>query len=425
MSFSKRLTGLAILAATAIGASMVGMPALHAQEQTAVKFWTFLPYGGERPRERGETAIIDAFMKANPDIKIEVEVLPSGEIHKKFLATFASGNGPDVLRVEPSILPVLIKASALKPLDEYLADWDEATRNDFFDWNGTVADGKKMVLPIAANVFTLLYRTDLFAEKGLQPPKSWAEMTEVAKALTTSDRWGFAYALGREGNYAQALIPPFVWGAGGEILDQDGKAAFNDAHGVDAFTYLYDLAHTHKVAPTEVNTFNLEDVMQGFMAGNYAMIIDGANRYSTIQGSDTVKGKVGIAHIPSQSGDKPAPSYATGGWMLGLNARSEKSEAGAKFIKFYAGKQAQTILAEVAGDFPARKSVFDAPFMAAPDRAYLKEFANILATSSGGPLQSERFSQLMGVALIPAAQEIFGGADVKASLDAAAARFDE
>lgn len=425
MSFSKRLTNLVVLAATTIGAGMVGVSVLHAQDQTVVKYWTFLPYGGERPRERGETAIIDAFMKENPGIKIEVEVLPSGEIHKKFLATFASGNGPDVLRVEPSIFPVLIKASALRPLEEYLADWKVETRNDFFDWNGTVVDGQKMVLPIAANVFTLLYRKDLFAEKGLQPPKSWSDMVDVAKALTTEDRWGFAYALGREGAYAQALIPPFVWGAGGEILGKDGKATFNDEHGAAAFSYLYDLAHTHKVAPTEVTTFNLEDVMQGFMAGKYAMIIDGANRYSTIQGSDTVKGKVGIAHIPSQTGEKPAPSYSTGGWMLGLNAKSEKAEAGAKFIKFYAGKEAQTILAEVAGDFPALKSVFDAPFMSAPDRAYLKEFADILSTSSGGPLLSDRFSQLMGVALIPAAQEIFGGADVKASLDAAAARFNE
>ena len=399
-------------------------PAVAADTKTTIVYWTFLPFGGTRPRERGETKIIENFEKANPNIAVKVEVLPWNELHTKYLAAYSAGRGPDVIRVDPTQLLLLVKANGLAPLDSYVSGLPASTKNDFFAWDATVVGGHKMALSIAQNVFTLLYRKDLFDEQKLAPPKTWAEFVNVAKALTTKDRWGFAFPAARSGSYFHVIYAPLVWGAGGEVLDAQGRVAFNSEAGVKAMEFLRDLVRVHKVAPPEVLSFNLQDVMQGFMAGRYAMVIEGANRYSTIQTSDVVKGKVGITTMPAMTGGKPAPAYSTGGWMLGINAKSDHQAAAWKFLEFYTNYDSQVVTGEVAGDFPARKSVFQQPFMSTPDNAYLKDFAAILDTSSRGPLLTDRWSELFDAELMIAVHRVFAGDNPASVLNEVATKFN-
>jgi ABC-type glycerol-3-phosphate transport system substrate-binding protein len=407
MGTAIRIASLVLIALGTLVTST--LPSSAADAKTTITYWTFLPFGGTRPREAGETRIIENFQKENPNIAVKVEVLPWNELHTKYLAAFAAGRGPDVIRVDPTQLLLHVKANSLAALDSHVKVWPAKERADFFNWDGPVINGQRMAVSIAQNVFTLLYRKDLFDELKLSPPKTWAEFVQVAKALTTKDRWGFAYPASRSGAYFHVIFAPLVWGAGGEVLDAQGRAAFNNEPGVKALTFLRDLVKVEKVAPPEVLSFNLQDVMQGFMAGKYAMVIEGANRYSSIQTSDIVKGKVGIATIPSMNGPNPAPAYSTGGWMLGVNAKSAQKTEAWKFIGHYVNYESQVVTAQVAGDFPTRKSVFNESFMKTPANAYLNEFAQILDKSSRGPLLTDRWSELFDSELMLAMHRVFAG----------------
>lgn len=421
--FVATVFGCLLAAATLLTVSLPE-PAQAAEPKTTIVYWTFLPFGGTRPREAGETKIIEAFQKANPDIAVKVEVLPWNELHTKYLTAFAAGRGPDVIRIDPTQLLLHVKANSIAPLDPYVKDWSSAAKDDFFSWDATVVGGHKMAMSIAQNVFTLLYRKDLFDEMKLTPPKSWPEFVATAKALTTKDRWGFAFPAARSGSYFHVIYAPLVWGAGGEMLDAQGRVAFNSEAGVKAMSFLYDLVNVHKVAPPEVLSFNLQDVMQGFMAGRYAMVIEGANRYSTIQTSDTVKGKIGIATMPSLTGARPSPAYSTGGWMLGINAKSKNQAAAWKFIDHYVNFDSQVIMAEVAGDFPTRKSVFKQPFMSASANAYLKDFATILDTASRGPILTDRWGELFDSDLMLGVHKVFAGEKPGVVLNDIATKFN-
>ncbi len=424
MSVLKLVRSAVTIASTAAMLFAAGPTLAQSTAKTTVTYWTFLPQGGKRPRELGETKIIESFEKANPDIAVKVEVVPWDELHTKFLTAFSAGRGPDVVRVDPTQLLLHVKANSLAPLDPYVKDWPQATKDDFFLWEGTVVGGKKVAINIGQNVFTLLYRKDIFDELKLKPPASWDEFVTVAKALTTKDRWGFAYPGSRTGSYFHVVYAPLVWGAGGDVLDGQGKALLDSAASVRALTFLNDLVRVHKVAPPEVTSFNLQDVMQGFMAGKYAMVIEGANRYSSIQTSDVVKGKVGVAFMPSPDGAKPAPAYATGGWNLAINAKSTRKDAAWKFIDYYVSYEAQVIVAEVAGDFPSRRSVFQSPFMKRPENAYLQEFYDILDKASRGPILTDRWSELFDANLMQAVHRILGGEKADAVLADTATKFN-
>ena len=418
-----RCTAAALVASLAI----LFPPPAQAQgteAKTTITYWTFLPFGGTRPREAGETKIIQAFEQANPNIAVKVEVVPWDELHTKFLTAFSTGRGPDVIRVDPTQILLHTKANSLAPLDPYVKDWPQATKDDFFLWEGTIVNGKKVAINIGQNVFTLLYRKDLLEEQKLQPPKTWDEFVTVAKALTTKDRWGFAYPASRTGSYFHVVFAPLVWGAGGDVVDPQGKALIDNEASARALTFLADLVRVHKVAPPEVQSFNLQDVMQGFMAGKYAMVIEGANRYSSIQASDTVKGKVGVATMPAFDASKPAPAYATGGWNLAINAKSSRKDQAWKFIEHYVSYESQVVVAEVAGDFPSRKSVFKTPFMQRPENAYLQEFNQILDKASRGPILSDRWSELFDATLMQAVHRVLAGEKAQTVLAEAAAKFN-
>ena len=68
-----------------------------AAEQTTLTFWTFLnPSDQESPRSKVQTILIEEFERLNPDVKIEVQVLPWNELSPRIIQAVAAGKGPDV-----------------------------------------------------------------------------------------------------------------------------------------------------------------------------------------------------------------------------------------------------------------------------------------------------------------------------------------
>src|SRR5690606_16527157 len=105
--------------------------------------------------------------------------------------------------------------------------------NDYFE--NTLApitfDGKIYAFPSNMGMLALYYDKKVLAEAGIEPPKTWNELIESAKQLTTEDRYGLLVET-NEGAYQNYEFYPFVWMNGGDILSQDGKEVLvkkNDA----------------------------------------------------------------------------------------------------------------------------------------------------------------------------------------------------
>ena len=52
-------------------------------------------------------------------------------------------------------------------------------------------DGKVYALPAESNCLGLYYNVDMAEEAGVKPPTNFEELKEFAKAMTTSDHYGF------------------------------------------------------------------------------------------------------------------------------------------------------------------------------------------------------------------------------------------
>ncbi len=100
--------------------------------------------------------------------------------------------------------------------------------------------------PWYAGARSLIYRKDILEKAGVEPPKTWDEMTAAAKAI--KDKVKGVYPVGFTG-LSEHMYLPTIWQAGGEIATQDGdtwKSALNSpeaAKAIDYYTSFYKDGH--------------------------------------------------------------------------------------------------------------------------------------------------------------------------------------
>jgi multiple sugar transport system substrate-binding protein len=248
------------------------------------------------------------------------------------------------------------------------------------------------------------YNADAFAEVGLKPPAaSFAEtgwtfqsFQDAAIKLTKRDgngpngvgRWGWN---GHETFYEWS---PWVLNNGGEFVSPDGRESrFDHPKTVEAFQFLADLQHRHKVAPTPQQRQAEVAVEQLFFTGKLAMLHFGpANigRYRTgIQGFTW-----DVAVWPRATGPGAAISSSSG-WMV--PAGTKDPDAAWLFIQHLVGPVVQRHNAEAGSGVPARRSVMDQVFARqAPPPKNVRVFEANAKTARSVP-QIVRWAEMMSV----------------------------
>jgi multiple sugar transport system substrate-binding protein len=119
---------------------------------------------------------------ANPTIHVTLTNPAGGDqLVNKMVTAHQAKNGPDIAKVEYQSLPALVSGGVVRDITEYTSDavkdFDEPTLK------ATRFDGKVYGIPQDVAPLMLYYRTDVFQQYGLTPPKTWDEYKQVAQAL--------------------------------------------------------------------------------------------------------------------------------------------------------------------------------------------------------------------------------------------------
>ena len=148
-----------------------------------------------------------------------------------------------------------VEAGTLQPLNDLVAAWPEAERQDFvFPVSTTTLKGEVFSLLHELRTDLFWYRKDILQKAGLPVPKLWSEVAETAGKLANPRLIG--YGVGASSQQGAAAIAewfhPMIWGAGGELFDSEGRAVINGEAGVRALSWLRDLVRVHKGAPASI-----------------------------------------------------------------------------------------------------------------------------------------------------------------------------
>lgn len=396
------------------------------RRKTTIRFWTFLDPKATGPRERAQTQMIANFQAKYPEIEVVIEMAPWQTIDRQIIQAAQAGKGPDVSRIGRTTLAAVVKAKAVIPLNDFVSRWSQKERGDFiYSWDDTVFDGRKMAFFCEHRILgALFYRKDWFDQKTLKLPRTWDELAETAKALTTSRIAGITIGLSKKGNATDLRnwLFPWLWGHGTDVLNPDGTAAFNGDAGVKGFQWLADLNNKYKALPAGFANIDYDTSMDLLKSSLAAMAIHGTHRLSSARAGQGVGQNLQTTYTPGPTPDKPSPAQASG-QTFAVSKDVKDKEAAWAFLEYMISPEGEIVNAKVAGEMPTRKSTYQDPWFKtdrAKDIMFWREYIEMSSKNNDQPAE---FPQLMD-ALADAAQRIvLANAPVKKTLDEAAAKW--
>jgi multiple sugar transport system substrate-binding protein len=157
--------------------------------------------------------VADAFMAANPDIKIEIWSQPWGDYFTKIQTLWAAGDAsviPNVMFLSPVVN--YAADGVLENLDPFIEASSYPT-SDY--WPGLLDfgmyDGHVYGFPHDIGLEVLYYNKDIFDEAGVEYPNenwTWDDLMAAAETLTVVEASGRVsrHALGMEGGKYQLWV---------------------------------------------------------------------------------------------------------------------------------------------------------------------------------------------------------------------------
>lgn len=262
-------------------------------------------------------------------VEVEVEKLSFSEMIGKLATAAATDEVPDVMHVNFGGTAQLYSDEVLMPLDDII---NTIGADDFSDAYKTVltgADGHIYGLPDWAMHTSVWYRKDLFEEKGLEIPTTWAEFKAVAEALNDGDAMkGFPVPLDGVQVAAQTLYE-LMCSKGVFFLDPDtGEYVFDKEKDemIEVIDYLVDLYKT--ASPAGSLTWSWGDYRNALaVSGTVAMTLDMGAVIGNAQGNaPEMVDKLGCFDFPGVDGNKVA-SFGSGYCFVGTKQESEERTA--------------------------------------------------------------------------------------------------
>ena len=290
--------------------------------------------------------------KANPDIKLTLQTSTFPDYWTKLAAQASGGDVGCILGVQgpraPSITELML------PLDQAKLDAAGIKMSDF---NTSIsqalqANGQQIAVPYDFGPLVVFYNKDAFAKAGVKPPStSWtvADFEAAAKKLTTDKMTGYSIFPTVDQFAAWTLTR-----TGQQPIGPDGKVQVNTPEMQSTFEWLQGMVAAG-ITPKLPATTDTSTALNGFMAGNSAMVVDGPWQYGNIV--KNAKFEPGVAVIPA--GDAGGKSHIAGSGY-GVSKSCDNPDAALKAIATITGPEAEQYLGEVGRAYPARTAQSDA-----------------------------------------------------------------
>lgn len=329
----------------------------------------FAVYGGpEQVASYQELA--EAFEKNNPYATVKVESTASAGASSSRLRTqLAAGTAPDVFLTEHDKVPALVQAGSVKPVDELL----EAREVDFGDGyhrDGLEAFSKDSALqcmphdvsPMVVYYNTDLVRFDRLVEPETDPPTAedgwtWDQFAAAARQIA---RRGNAHGVHIEPSLE--MLAPFIWSAGGDLVDDTQEPTSLDMDSDDtreAFELVLGLVRDPNVTPTQAELAR-QDAVSQFAQGKIGMVIGSRELTPRLRAAKGLDFEVfPLPHIGPFRTISSMNGYC-------IAAGTDKVQAAADFLAFAVGREGATITTTAGYVVPSNLEVAHSPAFTQP-----------------------------------------------------------
>ena len=271
-------------------------------------------FAAESKEEETFTKAVRDFEAANPNITVDVTLVPFGNADQLFMTAAQGGQAPDLMRLSSDQLGAIGEVRVdgyplLEDLRPHLTPQDRAQ----FDPRSLDAMryGEELYgIPASQDCLSLIFNKAIFDAQGLDyPNENWteADLLEAAEQLTYQDIQGLALPIKNAYWWF-----PIQEGFGGSLFDDNGLPTLNSNGSSEAMSWMLDLELEHEVVATGTQ---IEGMKNQFITSNAAMIIDGPWNWATYEASRLDVGQT-LLPIVEQSQERMSPLVTYKGWTV-------------------------------------------------------------------------------------------------------------
>jgi len=384
---------------------------------------------GGKPAETVQ-ALTDAYMAANPDVKINAIYTGSyADTTTKAITAARGGNPPQLVISLSTDMYKFIDEELVESFDRFVTDAEKA------EWIGgfypafmlnSQYEGETWGIPFQRSTPVLYWNKAAFEEAGLDPekgPANWAEMVEMGKTLTKKDDNGNVTQWGV--HIPSSGFPSWLWsgivaGNGGKLQNDKGtEVYFNSPEAVAALEALVALSETDGVQAPGILDWG--GTPKAFFEGQAAMIWTTTGNLTNVRANAPFA--FGVGMLPGLK--QPGAPTGGGNFYLMKGSSDEELKAAVDFVKWATAPDQAADWTIATGYVAPRADIWESEKM----KAYTADFPQALvardqldhAVAELSTFEGPRVTQLLNSALESA---ITLQKSPKEALDAAQAEAD-
>ena len=361
------------------------------------------------------TNFVAKFEEANPDVKLNLQVISWSDVHKEVSTRISNGNAPDILNIDT--FSEFQADGLLLPVTDYCP---EDLYQDFFPafMAESEIDGTVWAVPDLASARALYYNKKIFDEVGIEVPTTWAELKDACQAIKDFYN-GEVYGIGLDltEDEGQVTFAYFAWGNNGGFVDADGNWALNSDANVDVVQCIMDLINAGYANPSPATQtrYELQDL---FGSGKLAMVFapNQLPQYLAEKGFEVEYVTADIPHNEGATGssvgvmdrvmafkDDSAPDQA------------KRNEAIGKFLKFFYDPANYVGWVSMETFLPAVNSAVGALVEADPT---FEAWLGVLGNARFYPASKAEWADVRNGVVVDVEQRALTGEEVRPLLDA-------
>ena len=271
-------------------------------------------FAAESKEENVFLQSIQSFETANPNITVDVALVPFGEAANQFMTAAQGGVAPDLMRLSSDQLGAIgeVRVDGFPLLEDLRPHLTPVQRNQFQEQalHAMRYDEALYGVPASQDALSLVYNKAIFDARGVAyPDASWTQndLLEAAQALTYQDVQGLALPV-----KSAYWWFGFQAGYNGSLFNETGSPTLESGGSAEALDWLLNLELEHGVVATGTQT---EGMKNQFIASKAAMIVDGPWNWATYEASRLDVGQ-SLLPVIEETGERVAPLVTYKGWTV-------------------------------------------------------------------------------------------------------------
>lgn len=335
-----RLSAATALVASSLGLGMAG-PA-WAETTINALYMSQASYN-----EADVRSMTEAFEKANPDVKVNLEFVPYEGLRDKTLLASSSSQGYDVVLFDVIWTAEYAKRGILADETDNIS---AKVKDEIFPgaWTTVEYNGHYYGMPWTNSSKLFFYNKEMVEKAGFDhAPQTWSELVEQAKAMKEQGIveypivWSWAQAEAVICDYT-VLLDAFD----GKFLDKDGAPVFQEDGGLEALKFMVSTLDDGITNPNSTEYLE-EDVRRVFSSGQAAFALNWPYMYNLANDpkESDISGKVGVM-APLGVKDRTEASGVNGSMGLGVTANTDNADIAWKYVQHMSSPEMQNSHAE-------------------------------------------------------------------------------